>query len=248
MRTLSKEEESIIQQKVDGTISSKDKKKFRNLVRNSMTARRYYQDVVGVNHFLQTDSERIRRINLANEIMQSVSQRSASHEYQSSYRSSSAGRSSRNQIFAYAAAALLIGLFIGGVAMYAGLSSQLNITPSVAGTMIDNPEEQHFSQDGIDVKIQQVKTDKFLLMTVAINSKDTVLCSIQNAAQKLSFENVALQYTDGGGFIPAESDKGKVNYSCSGNNIFQIKSENSPTPVTISFSKGNMILYEKTSE
>jgi len=72
MKKLEKQDELIIQNKIDGILSVKEEERFNELIRTSSEARRLYQSPLSLHLSMRQDSNKIPPINLSPGIMNAV--------------------------------------------------------------------------------------------------------------------------------------------------------------------------------
>lgn len=216
MEKLEKEDERIIQKKIDGLLSVQEEERFNELMKNSLQARNLYRGLLDIHRSLEKDSKYTPQIDFAHEIMQTIKSK---HAQQSIF--SKTNKLRLSAWLAYAAI-LLIGLFIGSLVTYLGTSTSVPDTNQISGTIAATQEQNfEYNRDGTDIKIQEFKTSKVKISVISINSEDAVQCLISGNNTGITEKNISLQYADGQ-FHALETANDKLQYVCSGSVVFQI--------------------------
>jgi hypothetical protein len=241
MKKLEKQDEMIIQNKIDGTLSAQEEKRFKELISTSAEARRLYQSLLNLHLSLKHDSKGIPSIDFSHEIMETVEEkRFASKKKRSGLFPFIPG----NQFPAYAAL-LLVGLFIGSMVTYLAVSPGKNQSlMSISGTMAKTSEnESAYQEAGTVIKVREFESGEFSLLTVAVNTIDSVYCTIPYTGEKLTEQAVNLLFSSGKFELVKETDR-ELSYLCIGNNIFIINKNIIPVTSSIRFIKRNKLMYQ----
>jgi len=245
MMKFNPEDEIIIQNKVDGNLSEEEEKRFDELIENSSEARIFYKKLIELDLSLKNDSRDIPAIDFSDDIIEKV--RPAKSQSQSAKKTILFSSASVKQLISYAAV-LLTGLLIGGIGAYVGTTNTKPDARDISGTIINHAENnQEYSKDGTDIKVQQLKSGKWEILTVAVNSQETVQIEISDKSGKITANDVTLQLSDGKFHFDGVAN-GKLNYASMGNNVFQINLTEITEKINIHFIVDNQVLFEAESE
>jgi hypothetical protein len=246
MEALEPKDELIIQNKIDGNLSVEEEIWFKELIENSPPARKFYEDLLSLQHVLGMDSKSIPPVDFAEEILPVVKSKQKPPKHEMDTRQFWAFLSSVN-FMAYAAI-LMVGLFIGSLMTYLGNSNnQPADERQFSGTISALPAMNFdYNKDGTQIKIQELLTPKVKIATVFIHTEEPVQCSILGSNAKVIGENIQLQFSDGK-FLPVVSGNDALQYSCIGWIVFQIKGTtdtNSPNRLSLVFTKNGMVIKQ----
>ena len=239
---LKAKDEIIIQCKIDGTLTEAETARFNKLIETSPEARALYRQLLDLHHVLQADSKEIPLRDISGDVMQLLSEKTTAKR-QLPKHSGAFSIQFRKNFLAYAAI-LLLGLVIGSLATYLRTSTETwsDIT-AVTGTMVQSHETAYlYNKNGTKIKMQQFNSDSFHLLTYAINTKDTVYCTISGIGNELAEQNVELLFAEGSFQLTSAND-GVLKYLCVGKNIFQIKGMEN-TSFNIRFTNKNKVICE----
>jgi hypothetical protein len=246
MKTLEPKDELLIQNKIDGNLSAEEEIEFRELIETSPHARKFYEDLLSLQHALGMDSKGIPPVDFVEEILHVVKSKQKPPKPEMDTRQFWAFLSQIN-FMAYAAI-LLVGLFIGSLMTYLGNSNnQLTDERQFSGTISAlSAMNFDYNQDGTQIKIQELITPKVKIATIFIHTEEPVQCSISGNDAKVIEKNILLQFADGK-FLPLESGNEALQYSCSGWIVFQIKGvtdTNSPNKLSLVFTKNGTVIKQ----
>lgn len=246
MKTLEPEDELLIQNKIDDNLSAEEEIVFSKLIETSFLARKFYEDLLLLQHILGMDSKYIPHVDFSKEIMPVVKDKQKPLKLEMNTRQFWAYLSQVN-FLAYAAI-LFIGLFIGGIVTYLGTSTnQIANESQFSGTISALPAMNFdYNQDGTQIKVQELLTPKVKIATVFIHTEEPIQCSISGSNAKVIEKNILLQFAEGE-FFPVESGNEALQYSCSGWIVFQIKGTtdtNSPNKLSLVFTKNGMAIKQ----
>ncbi len=240
------EEELLIQNKIDGNLSAEEEILFRELIENSPKARKFYEDLMSLHHALEIDSKAISSIDFAEEILPAVKSKQKPAKPEMNTWQFWVYLSQAN-FLAYAAI-LLVGLFVGSIITYLGVSTnQLADERQFSGTISAMPAMNFdYNQDGTQIKVQELLTQKIKIVTVFIQTETPVECDISGTNSKVDEKNVLLQFSEGKFLLVASGDA-TLRYSCSGWIVFQIKGTPdaiSPNKLSLAFRKNGKIIKQ----
>lgn len=212
---MKKEDELLIQKKIDGILTAEEEERFIELIENSVQAHELYRKLLELHHSIVSDAESVPVIDFSKEIMQKLNDHKVRNRF-------SRFSTFRTNVLAYAAI-LFVGLFIGSIATYLGTSTNQTIDESqLLGTIADDPEQNFdFNGDGIEIKVREFKTSKVDLTTISINTIDTIQCRIQANNKEFTSRNIKLQFSEGQ-FQLKDTMNNELQYSCCGSLVFQI--------------------------
>ena len=246
MKELEPQDELIIQNKIDGNLSAEEEIYFKELIRTSPQARKFYEDLLSLQHALGMDSKFIPPVDLVEEILPVVKSKQKPAKKEMDTWQFWVYLSQAN-FMAYAAI-LLVGLFVGSLITYLGVSTnQLTDERQFSGTISARPAMNFdYNQDGTQIKVQELLTPKVKLVTVFIQTGIPVQCSISGINSKISEKNILLQFAEGK-FLPVASSDEALQYSCSGWIVFQIKGNPDtglPNKLSLAFSKNGKVIKQ----
>lgn len=239
---MEKQDEIIIQNKIDGTLSAREEERFNELIKTSPEARRLYHNLANLQHSLEDDSMKIPTIDLSQGIMQAVEARQGTQSpapkkpviFTLTYRS---------QLLAYAAM-LVVGLVIGSIAMYIGAGSKTPANRDISGTMAKNTgTDYYYSEAGTEIKVQGFKSDEFQIVTIAVNTVDSIYCVIPGDEKRLPEEIVTPMFSDGK-FQLSKEHNSELTYLCRGKVIFLATKNDNFKPLNVRFIKQDKMVYE----
>ena len=239
---LKAKDEIIIQCKIDGTLTDAETVRFNELIETSHEARALYRQLLALHKALEDDSKDIPTTDVSENVMQMISTKTKVNR-QFPKQSGTFTMHFRKNFLVYAAM-LLLGLVIGSLATYLKTSSDTwsDIT-AVTGTIVQSHEKAYlYNKNGTKIKMQQFNSDSFHLLTYAVNTKDTVYCTISGIGNELTEKNVELLLAEGI-FQLTSASEGELKYLCVGKTIFQIKEMAKPS-FNIRFTNKNKVICE----
>lgn len=241
---MKKEDELLIQNKIDGLLTLAEEGRFVELIEKSSQAREYYKELLELHRAIEHDSENIPVIDFSNEIMQAVNTKQQVGRAKSSFVRFSILRSN---LLAYAAI-LFVGLFIGSIATYLGTSTNQPIDKnSLSGTIADEPKQNfHYNDDTTEIAVREIGDREINYTMIAINTVDSLQCCIAASSKAFTDKNIELWFTDGK-FMLKDTTKNELQYLCSGSVVFQINrmaSTNTLDPFMIRFIRNGLIINQ----
>jgi hypothetical protein len=245
MKKLDKQDEMIIHNKIDGTLSAQEEERFNELIRTSSKAQRLYQSLLNLHLSLKHDSKSILPIDFSHEIMGTVVEKRITPQKKKSYLFPVIFG---DQWLAYVAI-LVVGLFIGSIVTYLAISPEKNqFVRSISGTMAKTAENEFsYQKAGTEIKVQEFESGGFSLYTIAVNTLDSIYCIIPYKGEKLTEQGVNLLFSSGK-FELAKETGSELSYLCTGNNIFVVNKNSIPIASSIRFINKDTLLYEVKAE
>lgn len=236
----------LIQKKVDGQLSPPEEKQFKKLIDTSSKARKFYRELIMIDHHLEEDAKNTKPVDVSQEILRRIKSRTVQH--------TSAKRSGRvitpvfrQNLLAYAAI-LITGIIIGSAITFFGTHRGNEPgTEQIAGTIASLPDNTyHYNKNGTEITTAEFKSGKFIITTIAVHTRETVHCRILPEKNNLTGDQVTRLFTDGL-FQQLESTEGELQYACTGNVVFQINrsgQNNSSCPMVLEFIKNDVSLKQ----
>jgi hypothetical protein len=247
MKKIKKQDQKIIQKKIDGLLTANEEEYFDKLISNFPEARDLYRQLAILHHSLEYNSGLIPEVNLTDEIMQSTKDKKLENDT-SRFNTVAFLSRNRRQVLAYAAI-FLFGIMLGGFAFYLSYPLMpLQDTDAVSGTMSKSAEyENTFYKDGTGIKILDFKSNSYHSLLVSVETNDTVYCVIPGKTDTISPLNINLLHSEGK-FI-ADTLKGQdFSYRCTGENVFLVNNLNGLNTDCIRFYRKNVLIYDYKTE
>ncbi|MDD2289050.1 MAG: hypothetical protein PHT64_01355 [Bacteroidales bacterium] len=227
---LTEKDISLIQNKVDGTLTSREEDRFAALLQASPQAVDLYRKLLDVHQEINNSAARIPPVDITNRVMHRI-------EGKTVVRSKTVVRrlfSGKSKIFAFAASLLLF--FVLGVlaAPYLIPSLRTLSQNQLTGTMVrQKPSSWKYSDKKIDVEVRQHQKTGLLIYWVSVLSADTVAVEFTPAGTFMTDNWLKIIDSDGLAF-KVENQDYKLSYICKGNTVFALTDP--PDRSTLTFS------------
>lgn len=244
MAVMTKEEESLIQNKIDGLLTPEEEELFNELIERSLEARKLYQELLEVHRSINADAQNIPVVDFSKEIMKAIASKQEVGQGKSKIIRFLAIRSN---LLAYAAI-LFVGLFIGSIATYLGTSTNQPLNKSsLSGTIADESMQNfRYNDDTTEIAVREIADQKLKYTLIAINTIDSLQCCITTNSKTFNDKNIELWFGDGK-FRLTETTENGFQYLCSGSVVFQInrmENTNAQDPVLVSFMRKGQIIRQ----
>ncbi len=241
MKKLSNIEKIIIQNKVDGNLTQEEEEYFKNLIETSSEALKEYRNLLSVHLSLQNDSKIISPIDLSGKILSRIekNKKTLGHSKKITFNTNI-----KKQVFALAAV-FIFGIISGITVTYLVTANSPNTdTSEVSGTLIKKTKDTFFYKEyGTEIIAKKYDAGKVQLITITINSIDTIYCSIENKNKLITDNDIDLIYSSG--IIKnVSTETFDLKYLSKGEVVFQIKSREDFHAQKIHFYKGGKMIYE----
>ncbi len=240
MRRINNTDISLIQKKIDGDLSPGEEEKFNTLIKTSVEAQKYYFELLGVHSLLTEDSEKIKKIDITEQVFSSIENKRLKNKKSGVYIFIS---NYKKQIISYAAI-FIIGIISGYIVNQIAGGNNIADSKQISGTFLNNPEADYsFNKNGTEIRAQQFENRDFNLYTISVKSSDLLNILINNNAQKITNENINV-ISANGEFNYVETSNNEIKYLSKGEIIFQIITTNELRNTKILFSKEGLSIYE----
>jgi hypothetical protein len=243
MTKISKQDQVIIQKKIDGTLSAGEEGQFKVLIETSPEARNFYRKMAILHRTMEFNSSQVPEIDYSEEIMQKVWAKEITrrpltgkiHLFTSV---------SHRQFLSYAAI-LVIGIIFGSLATYIGTAHfSVPDANEISGT-IAKPGGNGYSWNkaGTGITVQNYENGNFRMLLIDVKTNDTIFCHIQDEQKTVTSGNIKLLFSDGL-FQTAKQDEKELSYQCSGQCVFLVNNVGPFERGRIRFTRNNHLIYE----
>jgi hypothetical protein len=247
MKKIKKQDQKIIQKKIDGLLTATEEEYFDKLISTCPEAKDLYRQLAILHHALEYNSGHIQKVNLTDEIMQSTKDKKPANGTPGFISVDFLSRN-RRQVLAYAAI-FIFGIMLGGFATFLGSTSAvIKDTGQFKGTMAKSESNKYsYIDGGTSIKIQDFESGSTRMHLICIETIDSIHCTFQSENGELLTSNINLLHSDGEFRIKPQGRQ-DLSCVCTGENVFLVNNLNGLNTDSIRFYRKNVLIYDYKTE